>query len=151
MGAISSLATCSHPLRRCLLTIAQLVIMYLTSAPAVLLGRRDVSLVPGSQSVRKAVLQGLPLLLESVSPRVLKPSGFYIVHPLPSSLAHATRERPACICPRAPRHPSEVHGKDEPASGSTQQAACRERNFLSHWKHHKQCERKGLQKKEKNN
>lgn len=81
----------------------------------------------------------------SISPRVLKPLSFSTVHPLPSSLAQASRELPACICP------PKVCGKDSPASARTQQAACGERSFLSHWKHHNQNEQKGLQKKEKNN
>lgn len=139
MGAIGSLTTCSHPLRRCLLTIAQLVITYLTSAPAVLLGKWDVSLLPGSGSVRKAMLQGMPLPLElrSLFPHVFSSPWAF---PLLFNLAHATREPPACICPCAPRRPSKVHGKDEPASASTQQAPCEEKSFLSHWKHHKQHE-----------
>lgn len=67
-----------------------------------------------------------------ISPCVLKPLGFSTMHPLPSNLARATGELPASIYPSAPEHPSEVHGEDEPAPVSTQQAACGERSFLSH-------------------
>lgn len=128
MGAVGSLTTCCHPLWRCLLTIAQLVITYFTSAPDALLGRWNVSLVPGSRSVSKAAPQGLPLLLESRSlfPKVLKPLGFSTVHPLLSGLVHATREPPACVCPRAPERPSRCMGRmSQPQRAHSRQPAWR--------------------------
>lgn len=77
----------------------------------------------------------------SISSCVLKPLGFYLVHPLPSSLAstcyQGTTSPHLAPCSQTSL---EVNGKDKPASVSTQQAACSERSFLSHWKHHEQHE-----------